>query len=267
MTGLHSRALKVNDSGFTLVEVAMVLFIITLLLGGLVPTITAQLDQQRTRETLKRMDDIQQALLGFAMVNGRLPCPAVPTIATGAANAGVEAMNGNFCACAAGGPVALWGGAACSLTSATGVLPWVTLGLKETDAWDHRFTYRVTTYFADKIGAAGSPWGTGCTPSPVPTASSFALCSPGVPYVISTAAGTAVATDVPALFLSHGKNGYGAYTSTGSKLANGSADEINNSNGDNEFVSHTITSNFDDLVAWISPSILSNRMVTAGKLP
>jgi len=266
MTGSHRPAGEKYNSGFTLVEVAMVLFIITLLLGGLVPTISAQLEQQRTRETLKRMDDIQQALLGFAMVNGRLPCPAKAILATGVANAGVEAMTGNTCACTApSNENADWTANACTLSAVTGVLPWVTLGLKETDAWDHRFTYRVTAYFADKTAAPAS-WG--CAPSPAPTASSFALCSPGVPYVISAAAaGTAVATDVPAVFLSHGKNGYGAYTSTGAKLAGGSADELENSNGNNAFVSHTTTSSFDDLVAWISPGILFNRMVTAGKLP
>jgi len=252
------------NSGFTLVEIAMVMFIIVLLLGGLIPTINAQLEQQRTRETLKRMDEIQQALLGFAMVNGRLPCPAKVSLVTGAANAGVEATTGNSCACTAGGnPNADWTATACTLTTVTGVLPWVTLGLKETDAWDHRYTYRVTTHFADQI-ANTYVWGCG---SPEPTQSSFTLCSTGVPNVLSATAGTSVAANVPAVFLSHGKNGYGAYTSQGTKLANGSADEVENSNGDNTFVSHNSTLTFDDLVAWISPGILFNKMITAGKLP
>jgi prepilin-type N-terminal cleavage/methylation domain-containing protein len=254
-----------NDSGFTLIEIAMVLFIVTLLMAGLLPVITAQLEQQRTSETRKQINDIQQALLGFAMVNGRLPCPAKAALATGLANAGVEATTANSCACVAGGgnTVADTSAIACTGTTVTGVLPWVTLGLKETDAWDHRFTYRVTTHFADKI-ANTYVWGCG---SPEPTQASFALCSAGVPDVVSAVAGTAVATDVPAIFVSHGKNGYGAYTSIGTQLAGGSADELENSNNDNTFVSHTATSSFDDLPAWISPGILFNRMVTAGKLP
>jgi len=268
MTSLHKHALKQYNSGFTLVEIAMVLFIITLLLGGLVPTISAQLDQQRTRETLKRMDDIQQALLGFAMVNGRLPCPARAATATGAANAGVEAMTVNSCACAAAGSTyADYTANVCVNTTVTGVLPWVTLGLKETDAWDHRFTYRVTAYFADKVPAYTTSCIPALTVATSPLASSFAMCSPGDLYVKSSASGTAVASFVPVVFLSHGKNGYGAYTSAGTKLANGSADEVENSDDNYNFVSKITTSTFDDLVAWISPGILFNRMVTAGKLP
>ncbi len=40
---------------------------------------------------------------------------------------------------------------------------------------------------------------------------------------------------------------------------------------DNDFVMHTITqpgpNEFDDLVTWISPNILYNRLIAAGRLP
>ncbi len=258
-----------RPQGFTLVEIAMVLFIVTLLLTGLVPTISSQLEQQRTNETRKQMDEIQQALIGYAIVNGRLPCPAKATLATGLANAGMEATTGNTCACvaASGNTVADTSAIACTGTTVTGVLPWVTLGIKETDAWERRYTYRVTTRFADQI-AAGT---TDCSPALTtpPVAASFALCSPGVPYVLSAdSGGTNVATDVPALFLSHGKNGAGAYVSDGTQLTVSiGADEAENSDNDTKFVSHTPTPSFDDLLAWVAPGILFNRMVAAGKLP
>ncbi len=71
---------------------------------------------------------------------------------------------------------------------------------------------------------------------------------------------------VPAVIYSTGKNG--GYGGTG-------ADEAENPNpnstdNDRVFVSHTPTGSpneFDDLVVWISPNILINRMVAAGKLP
>lgn len=255
--------------GFTLVEIAMVLMIIGLLLGGLIPTLSAQMESQRINETRKQMDEIQQALIGYAMVNGRLPCPAEASLATGLTNAGKEALTGNTCACVAssGNTVADNSAIACTGTTVTGVLPWVTLGIKETDAWERRYTYRVTKRFADQI-AAGT---TDCSPALTtpPAASSFALCSPGVPYVLSAdSGGTNVATDVPALFLSHGKNGAGAYISNGTQLTvSTGADEEENSDNDTKFVSHTPTPTFDDLLAWIAPGILFNRMVAAGKLP
>jgi hypothetical protein len=71
---------------------------------------------------------IDLALVGFVQQNRRLPCPADGTIATGVANAGVEA-------------------AVCNPASeTTGVVPWVTLGLAENAALDpygNRVTYRV----------------------------------------------------------------------------------------------------------------------------
>jgi hypothetical protein len=68
---------------------------------------------------------------------------------------------------------------------------------------------------------------------------------------------------VPAVIYSTGKNGASGGTS---------ADEAENPNpnsADNNrvFVSHDFTPTFDDMVIWISPNILFNRMVAAGKLP
>lgn len=257
--------------GFTLVEMAMVLMIVTLLLGGLVPTISAQMEAQRISETRRQMSEIRDALLGFAVINGRLPCPAQASLATGTTNAGREATAGNSCSCQtlSGSTNTIansTSGIACNNTSVTGVLPWATLGLPETDAWNRRFTYRVTTRFADQI-VAGT---TDCTPAVIaPTASSFALCSPGTPDVLVASGSTNyVATDVPAIFVSHGKNGNGAYISDGTQLAIGSnADEIENSDNNLSFVSHEFTSEFDDLVVWVPPGVLFNRMVAAGKLP
>ena len=65
--------------GFTLVEMAIVMLIVALLLGGLVPTLSSQVDQRHASETSKQLDEIQQALIGYAIIYGRLPCPASDT--------------------------------------------------------------------------------------------------------------------------------------------------------------------------------------------
>lgn len=234
--------------GFTLLEMAIVLMIVGLLLGGLIPTLTAQMETQRISETRRSMGEIQDALIGFAIANGRLPCPADPAVATGQAGAGAERSP------------------PCTGTDSTGVLPWATLGVNETDAWGNRYTYRITDYFADSIVSA--TFGSGCSPSPAPTLSSFALCSSGNLNVKAAAGGTNVAANVPAVIVSHGKNSAGAYTQLGTKLPVGSdADEQENSDGNTDYVSHTPTPGFDDQVVWLSGNILFNRMVMAGKLP
>ena len=248
--------LKSVYRGFTLIEMAMVLFIVALLLGGLLPTLSGQVEQRRVSETRKQLDEIQQAVIGFAIINGRLPCPADRTIATipGVANgAGQEATTGV--------------GIAMTCTNTTGnaawgVLPWATLGVSETDAWGRRFTYRVTAAFAD--GADG----TGSASCAITTGISFQLCSSGNLNVLSSSGGSNVASNVPAAIVSHGANGLGAYTPSGSPISGATGDELENADNNNTFVSRDFIQNgFDDIVIWISPNTLMNRMVTAVKLP
>lgn len=265
-------AAKPSVEGFTLVEIAIVMAIVALLLGGLLVPLSAQVDAQRSGETTKAMSEIREALMGFALVNGRLPCPADPAIATGSAGAGLEQRSGATCnsGVMASGIVTVH---TVSYTYFVGVLPWATLGIPETDAWGRRFTYAVTESFVDDLTpvTVGPP-----PPSPpaplndacadVPTQSSFALCSRGV-IDVKDESGNSIATDVPAVVVSHGKNGVGAYTSAGTQLAGATGDEQENSDADKNFVSHTPTPAFDDQAAWISTNILMNRMVAAQKLP
>lgn len=255
--------------GFTLVEMAMVLAIVALLMAGLLPTISSQIEQQRVSESRKQLEDIRQTLIGFAVINGRLPCPAQASLDTSNANAGKEALSsaGNYCSCqSSGSTTAIYGSVTqCNQTSVAGVLPWATLGLPETDAWNRRFTYRVASHFADKIAA--NTYGTGCSPGADLLTSSFAICSPGTPDIYDAASGTLVYEDVPLVVVSHGSNGYGGYTTTGSQLTGAAGDELENSDDDLSFVSHEFSTSFDDLLTWVSPNSLINRMVAAGKLP
>lgn len=95
-------------------------------------------------------------------------------------------------------------------------------------------------------------------------------------------AGNLIASNVSAVIISHGRNGLGAINATGHAnplpLA-ASPDELANTDGNPNFVSHPPTpagavsqtgaavGYFDDQLTWISPNILFNRMVQAGKLP
>jgi prepilin-type N-terminal cleavage/methylation domain-containing protein len=240
-----------QQKGFSLLEMAIVLTIVGLLLAGLLPFLTGQIEQQHRSETRKQLDDIQQALFGFALSNGRLPCPADGTIATVAGlvnGAGLEKVG-------------------CTAGANGGVLPWVTLGVNETDAWGRRFTYRVTPDFADAVSTTTYA---GCIPIPAPTQSSFALCSSGNLTIGLTAGATNVANNIPAIIISHGTDGLGAYMPSGQQIQPippANTDQGDNTDNDNNFVSHDFTASFDDLVVWLSPNILFNRMVMAGKLP
>jgi prepilin-type N-terminal cleavage/methylation domain-containing protein len=272
-----------RSKGFSLVELAVALAIIALLLAGALIPLSTQIEVRNVADTRRGMESIRDAITGFAQANGRLPCPADGTIAAGTANAGTEQLSG--------------ASPNTTCTNVFGVVPWATLGVPETDAWGRRFSYWVSQIFADGIGVGTwnntfpSTQSPVCTaPTPLPTQSSFALCSLGSFTVNtrseSTHVATAVGSAVPAVIISHGKNGYGAYTPSGSTVAApAGADEIANAThagGATTFFSRTPTPaasgcsdatsgqpfcEFDDIVVMISSSALLTRMVAAGRLP
>lgn len=223
----------------------MVLAIVGLLISGLIPALSAQMESQRINETRKQLGEIKDALTGFAVINGRLPCPSGGTTASGeeqVAGSGVSAV--------------------CTLTQ--GVLPWATLGVNETDAWGRRLTYRVTANFADGADGTGS---TSCT---ITAGVSFQLCSNANLDVLSASGGggSTVAANVPAVVVSHGKNGLGAYPGGGGvQIGAATGDESENADDNNTFVSKDFSTSYDDIVIWLSPNVLLNRMVAAGRLP
>ncbi len=240
-------------NGFTLVEMAIVLLIVTLLLTGLVPTISSQIEQRQRNETRKQLDEIQQALIGFAVINGRLPCPASST------SNGLE------------DPI---GTGICNHPH-DGFVPAATLGLAQVnsqglavDAWNNPIHYAVTT---SNSKAFTKPNGMGTTGisnlQPDLMVCSTASASNTTCSVANSS--LTASPGVPALIYSTGKNG--GYGGAG-------ADEAENPNphspdNDPVFVSHppapttAVNGGFDDIVTWISPNVLINRMVEAGKLP
>lgn len=224
---MHSVINKnLDQAGFTLIEMAIVLAVVGLLIAGLLTPLGVQRDVRDYAETRAELTEIREALIGFALTHpasdGRpyLPCPDTDAD-------GIENRTAGLC------------------VSPTGVLPWVTLGLGQTDSWDNAYSYRVTaTYANSSVG--------------------FTLTTAGDNTIVNTVAagGVNIATGIPAVIVSTGKNGQGA---------TGSVDEQENTDGDITFVSKeeiNVTANaFDDIVLWVPSTILVNRMVSAGLLP
>lgn len=220
--------IKKSQSGFSLIEIALVLVIVGLLIGGLLSPLSTQIENSQRNETKIIMTQALEAIYGYTLANGRLPCP--DTTGDGAEN-----RTGNNC------------------TVVRGNLPWSTLALGSEDAWGQAYLYRVTNSYADLVD------GTGCG---TPTLNiSFSLCSVGDIQVLDQAAGITVAANIPAVIVSRGKN-------FGIAMA---ADEAENNNNDATFVDKTYTSaagaEYDDIINWIVPGVLLNRMVNAGRLP
>ena len=234
--------------GFSLIEVAIAVFVITLLLGGILVPLATQVELRKISETHKALDEIRDALLGFALANGYLPCPDKTTSGgAGTENDGQEDVSLGICVVSEGN------------------LPWVTLGAGISDVWGNRFRFRVYGTFAQR--APSTPFNISTLGNPNP----LQVCTSGA----CTISLTNSSDGPPAVILSHGKNGFGAMNATtnATNPAAVSTDELENTDGDRIFVSHQQSAagsgagEFDDVVTWLSRSVLLNRMVAAGKLP
>lgn len=222
--------------GFTLAEMAVVLVIVALLIAGMVLPISAQQEIRARQDTERTLAEIREALIGYAASHAAsdgkpyLPCPDTDNPPDG-----IQDRAASPGACVA----------------EEGTLPWTDLGLGRNDAWNNRFRYRVKDGFANS--SAGFTLNN--------SAGNIEVCA-------DNACAASIAGSVPALVLSHGPNGFGAFnTSGGANAAPTDADELENTDADARFVSKTPDGNFDDLVVWVPHSMLINRMLTSGRLP
>ena len=207
-------------SGFTLVEMAVVLIIMGFIIGALVTPLTAQVEQSRLSEANKDLSEIKEALLGYLIVNGFLPCPDT-------SGDGVDdgCVNTN------------------STASTGGNLPWSTLGLKSNDPWGKPYQYRINNAFTAPFNLNTTGTGAGI----------IKICT-------NNACTNTESANVPLIVFSFGKNGA---TQPPVDL-----DEKENADGDGVFVKHDFVQNgFDDVLMWLSTNVLTNRMVTTGRLP
>ena len=275
---------KMKQKGFTLVELAIVLVIVGVLLGGFIGTLASRIESTQRSNTQDQLEDIKSAILGFASAGGRLPCPAVanPAVAT---ETGEEQ------------PV---GGGAC--TTQHGFVPGKTLGLAGSynrdnllvDTWGNPIRYSVsdvggaddftTPYTAPGAGgmkdvgiAALNPQLTVCDGD----SANNNDCSAGLTTLVGNA---------PFIVLSLGKDGNefvgrfaadntNANTDQGENSAEadvvaGAGEGLAYSVGNNRaFVSKSYSGDgaaadpFDDLIIWVSPYILYSQMIEAGQLP
>ena len=236
-------------------ELSIVLIIVALMLGGMMVSLGTQRDIANANETQKRLNEMRDALIGFAVANGRLPCPASPgTTGLEKPDTGVGACDNPY----------------------DGFLPAITLGVAPTDekgyamdGWGNPIRYAVTkaTAFAfTTTTGVKSNWSTGFSPNFLYVCSTAAdaknIGSDGA--TCDDSPDTSLTKTAVAVIFSTGKNGGIAPTSA-DELANWPT--LASNTKDPVFVSHTPNDSFDDIVIWLSPNILYNRMISAGKLP
>ena len=264
------------SKGFSLVEIAVVLVILTILFAVTAIPLATQINQRRIGETQRLLDLANQALIGYASANGRLPCPATDGLLIGTVNSlGDErfATGGN----ASNGQCEFW----------VGFLPAVALGLSPVD--DEGFMLDGWGTKQNRIRYA--VWGNSVIPDysftktdgiKIATTSVLAATTKKLLFVCQSAPTGAplptstvtVAANVCGTSVKLTDKAPTVVYSLGANAATGGigADELHNVNQDFVFVSHTATpagsaqGEFDDSVSWMSLNILFNCMQNAGRL-
>jgi prepilin-type N-terminal cleavage/methylation domain-containing protein len=64
-----------SQAGFTLIEIAIALLVVSILLGYSLALLPVQQDLKKSRRADRETDLIIEQLVAYAQVNGRLPCP------------------------------------------------------------------------------------------------------------------------------------------------------------------------------------------------
>ena len=258
---VRAAALHTRARGFTLTELAIVMMIIALLAGGLLMTFAAQTENRQIADTQRTLESARDALIGFAVANGRLPCPA-----TAVSNGREDPIGGGACT------ITLDGGAG-SLVQ-PGFVPAITLGIgptntagQLTDAWGNPVRYAVTRVTSSvppgvsvnaftTAGALRAAGYTGLT-----TDLTVCVDLAGAPAGVCPAGQTA--TLVAALVFSTGKTG------NSGPLGPDEQDNLNvgvATSRNPYFVTHGPLVDFDDMVVTLSANVLYGRLVAAGAL-
>ena len=264
-----------QQSGFTLIEIAVVLMIIGILVGSFIGTFADRIETTRRENTSKQLEDIRSAILGFASAHGRLPCPSSTT------SIGLEQ------------PV---GGGICTLPH--GFVPGRTLGINGSynqdnlliDSWGNPIRYSVTAW---KFGTFTTPY-SDLGPPFSPTGmkgEGMAALAPDLVICDGDSAqnnicdgATTLVDAVPFIIMSLGKDGSGFVTNVAPNSDQGenAGEAIVAANAGGENKAYTVGNNrvfvsksyssvvatpFDDIIIWESPYVLYSRMIEAGQLP
>ena len=224
-----------TSHGFSLVEIAVVLFIISIFMGSFIIPYHAKMEQGVITDTDQRLEEIKEALIGFAILNERLPCPDID-------GDGIEEVSCNI----------------------EGNLPWVTLGVgKFVDGWGNNFRYRVDDEYSQYPIPKSSLFNDSPNTSDLKVENCQEELLTSEQHIDPNPPNKEITSNVVAIIFSYGKNNspdaknsdddggnYNIYMQAARQVKCGSTDIY-----------------FDDILVWLPKTILINRLVVTGKWP
>ena len=259
-TSLHAR-------GFTLIEIAIALFLIGLVMSGVIALMTSLATSSRDKATRDRLAVIQVQLQSYVARTGRLPCPADPGAGSGSATFGLEAPTPGTCT----------GATALGTTGFFGTLPWKTIAIGTdvaVDGWQNQFSYAVTgTATVGNLSSLtlSSLSGSLTLHSDAPIALGLPATGNQLNACSATANDNTCNSFASVIVISHGPNGLGARTwSGGAPGAPTSNRELANIGSGTAFVNadySTVDANhFDDVVIALAPAGLLAPLIAQGSI-
>ncbi len=250
----------VDNRGFTLIEVAIVMLILGFLLAAVITPMGAQRESNNIKKAQREMKAIEEALYGFAIASDRLPCPTQPGL--GGVSDGGGAVNCNsYHGFIASTTLGLQGGVNCD-----GLL---------LDPWGNPYRYSITNSDADGNGSddfvvTGEMGNVGV----INLNPNLQVCSNTGVACAGAPSADIVADSAVAVVFSMGSN-----WSNPSASENENAGEATVNSGcglpaydisnDRFFYASTRIETgvtFNDIVTWISPNIVYAKMLAAGRL-
>jgi type II secretory pathway pseudopilin PulG len=245
--------------GFTILELTISLFVVALLLGSILIPLQTQVQERKTDESKRLLEQAQESLLGYTAANGYFPCPA-----DGASN-GQEASGTNHTT----GYCPVW----------QGFLPAAVLGFKPADAqgyavdaWgltSNRIRYAVSNQTAAGITNPLTRTN-GLRSIPISSFAAmpmFFICQSGSGVNPGVDCGSAVtlASNAAVVVWSVGANG----ARGGNSIHEAQNPNPNGGSTDRIFVSRAHStaalSEFDDILVWISATALLSRLILVGQ--
>lgn len=238
----------IDESGFSLIEFAVVLVLIGIMLGGLLYPLRTQMEQRARGQTERILEDGREALLGYSALYGYLPCPSSER----------DPFSAQY------GEEDLRVAGACP--GDAGLLPWRTLGLAEFDAWGRARSATMDNWSGYLRYRVHPNFSNSAKPIALTT-----VATSGTSLVVVNVAGSMLSsgTEPPVAIL------YSTGPANADNDGAGVAADAENADGDPDtggtanpiYTGGTATATFDDLTIWISRPVLFAKLISAGRLP
>jgi len=210
-----------REKGFTLIEIAIVMVIIGLVMGGGLAIMRTLTDRKFRNESIDYLNKAKEAAITFSNINGRLPWAD-----TDSPEDGIENTN-----------------------ATSGTLPYITVGVPPADAYKRAVTYEVNASLITNINTITNM---------VTSCNALMTGLSGRPLILDADAGAGSAFSVAAVLVSSGPMDADGNGNVFDDIPGAGGGD--NTDGTPNYIRNPPIATFDDLVVYIGGNELYGEM-------